>query len=87
VFFHGPAQASLPFGDGFLCVTGGVVRMGPPVAADSAGAFSDALDNTGPGGVGVALGVTRHFQGWYRDPAGGASGFNLSNGITVVFGP
>jgi hypothetical protein len=35
----------------------------------------------------VAVGDTWFFQYWYRDVAAGASGFNLSNGLAVTFGP
>ena len=48
-----------------------------------------AVDNTDPGqGAGIVAGATVHFQGWYRDPAGPCgSGFNLTNGYSVVFVP
>ena len=30
---------------------------------------------------------TLHFQSWYRDPAAMLSGFNLSDGLSILFTP
>ena len=45
-------------------------------------------DNTSlpPTGSFVA-GVLMRFQAWFRDPAAGMSGFNLSDGVEVTFTP
>ncbi|MCB9913609.1 MAG: hypothetical protein H6828_00505 [Planctomycetes bacterium] len=45
------------------------------------------MDLAGVGGVSV--GETRYYQLWYRDPGGSpcGSGFNLTNGVRVVWGP
>jgi hypothetical protein len=73
----------LPFGDGLRCVGGTVVRFGIQ--------FADGSGNStfGPGllaGSGYMPGDTRHFQLWFRDPAGPCgSSFNLSNGLTITF--
>jgi len=87
VFFHGPTQIQTPFGDGFRCVGGNVIRLWPPTMSNGSGTILLNFDNTGPGGVGVLPGATRHFQCWYRDPAGGTAGFNLSDGLSITFGP
>jgi len=87
VFFHGAAQGMIPFGNGFQCATGGIVRVWPPSPADMLGNVTRLIDNTAPGGVGIAAGATRNFQCWYRDPAGGGMGFNLSDGLSVTFLP
>jgi len=85
--FHGAAQVQQPFGEGFRCVATNVVRIQPAAQADASGAFTSALDTTTSAGSGISAGVTRHFQVWYRDTAGGPSGFNLSNGLSVSFVP
>ena len=37
--------------------------------------------------MGIAPGSTWYFQFWYRDPAMGAPGFNLSSALAVSFEP
>jgi len=94
LFFYGSNQAQLPLGDGFLCVTGGssgIIRLQPPVQIDGAGNalrpidFSAPPASSGPGAI--IAGSTWNFQFWYRDPAGGPAGSNLSDGLSVVFCP
>jgi len=87
MFVHAGAQTMQPFGEGFRCVAGSVVRILPATVPDAGGYLTVAFDNTTGAGAGIAAGVTRHFQCWYRDPAGGANGFNLTNGLTVSFVP
>jgi hypothetical protein len=90
VFFYGPAQIQVPFGDGNRCVGGAVIRLWPPSAADVSGFNSRAVDNTAPaiagGAAPILAGVTLNFQYWHRDPAGGPSGFNLSDALEILFG-
>ncbi|MFT7676035.1 MAG: hypothetical protein ACI8QC_000001 [Planctomycetota bacterium] len=85
LFYHGDAQAQVPLGNGIRCVGGSVIRILPPAQADASGNLVVALDNSTAGGQGITMGVTRHFQAWYRDPAGGPAGFNFSDGISVTF--
>jgi hypothetical protein len=76
----------IPFGDGLRCAGQSVVRLG----VDVPDANGDASWGPGLGANGGwGAGATRYFQGWYRDPNGGpcGSGFNLTNGVVVVFGP
>lgn len=95
VFFYGPLQTQVPFGDGSLCVhpgTVGVFRLLPLGLSNGAGTTIHALDLTQPpasGGPGAILpGSTWHFQHWYRDAAGpGGSGYNLSDGLSATFCP
>ncbi|MCB9916323.1 MAG: PQQ-dependent sugar dehydrogenase [Planctomycetes bacterium] len=94
LFYYGPNQISAPFGDGFRCVGGGslgIFRLSPPVTADAFGDAGRAVDftvspaNSGPGMI--TAGSTWNFQFWYRDPAAGGSGFNLSNAVSATFCP
>jgi len=94
LFFYGPQQAHIPLGDGILCVAAGglgLFRLSPAQLTDGAGQASFWLDFTKPpanGGDGqITPGSTWNFQFWYRDPAAGGSGFNLSDGLAVTFCP
>jgi hypothetical protein len=73
------------FGDGLRCTGGAVFRLGVRFADPAGGAEWGAPFTSSP----WSAGTTRHFQAWYRNtpaPACG-SGFNLSNGYTIVFTP
>ena len=87
MFFHGADPAMVPFGEGFLCTDGSLVRIPPPIFPDATDVLSHSFDNTVIGGLHIAPGITRHFQCWYRDPAGGPIGFNLSDGLSITFTP
>lgn len=84
IFYFGPDQVNIPFGNGFRCVGGTVTRM--PVIFGSGGVFSYTVDFGTFGGVIGGLG-TANFQCWYRDPAGGGMFFNLSDGLEITFVP
>ncbi len=78
--------AGVPFGDGLRCAGVGVLRVGIRMP--------DALGRAtwGPGLVaqaGWTPGQTRRLQAWYRDPIASpcGSGFNLTPGYAVTFGP
>jgi hypothetical protein len=72
------------FGDGLRCAGGVVARLGT-VDADANGRASWGPGLGASGGWGA--GDTRHLQAWHRDPTGPCgSGFNLTNGLGVVFG-
>ena len=92
IFFYGPDQVQVPLGPGFRCVGGAAMfRLQPLVTADGTGSASRLLDFTVPPmstGAGQVLPFsTWNFQFWYRDPDGGAPGFNLSDGLSVTFCP
>jgi hypothetical protein len=82
VFFHGSGQASVPFGNGFLCATGNVKR-GLVVAA-AGNSVSYTYDNSVlKKDVSAHIGTTRNFQHWTRDPMGGGALHNTSNAISI----
>lgn len=92
LFLFSSHGASLPFGDGRLCLSpfSTIHRLGSVRALDSAGHTEIALNflappfNTGP----ITAYSTWHFQAWYRDGQGpGGTGLNTSNGLRVYFCP
>ena len=91
IFFYGPFQAQLPFGNGFVCVGGSVNRVLPALISDAIGTVRLDVDltkppfNSGPGQI--VPGSTWNFQYWYRDPAGFPTTFNLSDAVELVFAP
>jgi hypothetical protein len=95
IFFYGTSQLNmgngLPFGEGFRCAGGTVIRFFPPVVADPGGTLTLNLDNTyipsATSSAPIADMATLHFQAWFRDPAGGGSGFNLSDALELTFTP
>jgi hypothetical protein len=86
LFFFGPNQIQLPFGEGFRCVGGAVLRLQPPAFAPASGMVTRSVDLTVSPAAGVMVpGATINIQYWYRDPSGGPSGFNTSDGLSVSF--
>lgn len=85
LFFFGPNQVLLPFGDGFRCVGGGTTRMSPTVVADSGSVARKAVDFGAPYAGSLTAGASFNFQYWFRDTPAGLSGFNLSNGLNIQF--
>jgi hypothetical protein len=94
LFFYGAAETSSTLGDGQLCVAGGgqgLIRLNPTQQTDLIGAAQATLDFTQPpfsSGPGqVFVGQTTRWQYWYRDPAAGGAGFNLSDALRVTYCP
>jgi hypothetical protein len=87
LFFHGTNSLSpgTPFGNGRLCVTGGVRRL--PLVQAVAGVVTQPQDFSGTAYAGIQAGTVRFFQFWYRNTAAGGAGFNLSDGLRVTFCP
>jgi len=88
LFYYGPNQISVPYGEGLRCVGGGIYRL-PVVHLDQFGNGTWTVDNTTPPDPAgqLEVGATWNFQFWYRDPAGGPSGFNFSDALQVYFCP
>ena len=88
IFYYGPNQVQIPFGDGFRCVGGATKRL-PVVFTDGFGDVSYSVDlnsSSLPTGT-IAEGDTWNFQFWYRDPVANLSSFNLSDALSVPFSP
>ena len=89
IFFYGPDEVQVPFGQGFRCVGGGATGLGrlPVTLADDAGRLAHFVDFSDPptGGTQITAGSTWSFQAWFRDPALGGPAFQTSDGTTVTF--
>jgi hypothetical protein len=87
LYFFGPSSTQLPFGNGTLCVGGPLLRLAGHVAVNNT--LTHTLDVQQPtsGTAPILPGSTHRFQAWYRDPAAGGAGFNLSDGLEVTFTP
>jgi hypothetical protein len=87
IFFYGPQQTIVLFGNGLLCVAGQIGRLDVVNAAGNVMTFP--LDNTSPPSAAtqITAGSTWNFQAWFRDPVAGGAFFDLSNGLSVTFGP
>ena len=74
IFFYGPSQIAVPFGDGTRCVGGMTTRVQPPVFSDIFGNTPRVVDYNSPpfdsGSGMIASGNTWNFQLWFRDPMG-----------------
>jgi hypothetical protein len=89
LFFMGSFQTQIPFGEGWLCITGNQQRLLPGVLTDASGATSYALDFEDPLASASLIepGSAWNFQLWYRDPQPVAHGFNLTDALHVQFCP
>ncbi len=81
IYFHGPNQQDIPFGNGRLCVGAPQTRLNPPQLSTAGGLASRVVNISG-----FAPGV-RNFQCWFRDPPAGGAFFNTSDGLSVTFVP
>lgn len=94
-FFQGTAEFAggqgAPFGDGFRCVGGTIVRMGKILTPSVPG---NTVVYPFPGDPPISVefsipaGASRFYQLWYRNFQGGPCGlyFNTTNGVRVVWG-
>lgn len=90
VLFAGPGLlaggSSQPFGDGLLCLSGPLWRLGAiQTSATGSGSWGPGLIS---GAGWVSPGDTRGLQVGYRDPQGSScgTGFNVSHGVFLGFG-
>ena len=85
IFFFGPTQIQVAFGDGFRCVGGMTRRVQPPAFADGTLTATRMLDFNAFYGQDLVSGANLNFQFWYRDPMAMMNGFNLTNGLNILF--
>jgi hypothetical protein len=93
LYFQGTAQtgggAGVVFGDGLRCVGGSVIRLGTQLNINGSSVYPEPGDlPVSVRGANVA-GALRHYQIWYRNAAAfcTAATFNLSNGLSLTWGP
>ncbi len=87
LFIYGANQASIPFGNGILCISAPIIRLNPPVFMDSAGTASKVIDLANPPsqtGL-ITAGSQWNFAMWLRDPAAGGAGYTFTDGLSVDF--
>lgn len=88
IFYYGPNQTQVAFGNGFQCVAGpNLARL--PVTVTAGGSLDTLMDNTMPPypAVTILAGSTWNFQAYFRDPAAGGAMFNLSDALQLTFQP
>lgn len=87
LFFQGTAElAGSPFGDGLLCVGGGIVRYTVKPTTFSLASYPELGDPAlSVAGLVPSEGGLRTYQVWYRDPSNfcTSTGFNLTNAVRV----
>jgi hypothetical protein len=82
IFFHGQNQVQVPFGNGFLCAAGNIIRGAVVLGAGNQASYLyDNSDNKHS--LAGFVGSTRNFQYWFRDPMGGGALYNTSNGMST----
>ncbi len=97
LLFQGDAEQSgglgAVFGDGLRCAGGAVLRLGTRFASGGAVSFGHGVPGDAPISVNGAIPAgtvsLRTYQLWYRNAASFCtpSGFNLTNGVRVVWTP
>ena len=89
LYFQGTAPIATFFGDGLRCVGGSVIRLGTKFNTSGLSQYP-TVGNPSVSVRGLCpVASTRHYQVWYRNSASycTASTFNLTNGVTVTWGP
>ena len=85
LFYYGPTQVQVSFGDGYRCVGGSTHRF-TAVSTDAAAQWVDFTNPPSSSGE-ITVASTWNFQFWFRDPSANATGFNLSDALEVTFCP
>ncbi|MCY2960492.1 MAG: hypothetical protein NTY35_10040 [Planctomycetota bacterium] len=86
LYFYGPNETQVPFGNGFRCIGNPITRLGV-LQTDALGTASYPLNFNSGSLTQITPSSTWSFQLWYRNPAAGGAGFNLSNGRRFRFCP
>jgi hypothetical protein len=84
--FHAAGTAQAPFGNGTLCIAGGIIRGAPVVGVGNAASYTYDLSDP-KHDLSAYSGSARHFQYWFRDTAAGGAGFDLSDALVIPILP
>ncbi|MFT4542261.1 MAG: hypothetical protein ACI841_005362 [Planctomycetota bacterium] len=89
IFYYGTNATEAPFGDGYRCVAGSTYRLPILQTGFPFGDVTYPIDLSAPPQASgqISAGSTWFFQFWFRDPAAGGTGHNLSNGLEATFVP
>ncbi len=91
LYFQGTAQqaggAGLAFGDGLLCISGTIVRLGVVTNVAGASQFPSGGPSLSVAGLVSGPGAVRNYQIWFRDAAAfcTAATNNLSSAVSIVW--
>ena len=85
-FFFGSERTETPLGNGNLCVTGSMFRLGTSQASPAGVALRTAVLTAPPASV-ITPFSTWCFQAQYRNVAAGGAGFNQTDGLALTFLP
>lgn len=81
-------QGFSPLGNGHLCLSPKVWRIVPILSSGSTGTITAPVShNVSPWNSLLNPGETWNLQFWYRDPAAGGAGFNVTDAVQVTFVP
>jgi hypothetical protein len=87
LFIRSTNEAQIPLGNGLLCLTGQTVHRMPPFLVTSAAGTASLPIKFSQPPMQFIPGANPKFQFWYRDPAGGGTGSNTSNALSVTVCP
>lgn len=82
VFFGPASKPASPFGGGFLCLQGPLLRL-PGTFTGPEGVLATTIDWSGTSSA-ISPGASYSFQAWFRD-ASASPNFNLSDGLEIAF--
>jgi len=83
------SPVNIPLGDGYLCTSGPNLARLAILQSDDTGLAFHHVDNANlpPTAAAITAGDLGQLQYWYRDADYGDFGYNLSNGVQVLFKP
>jgi len=91
LFVQGSTRALAPYGDGILCVGGGILRIGVVFTSGSTAQYPTSVVGAVPLSVAgfATAGSAVNFQFFYRDSTAfcTSSTFNTTNGVAIVWAP